>query len=103
MAAGTTRTFAEFAPPGEPADDNRSQQHKDKLKQMNQDVLDKIAPSAIVIPRAHRLGDYERQYARQKHHERIDNALDQGHRHHVAVGDVSEFVTEHAFNLAPAH
>ena len=37
------------------------------------------------------------------HHERVDDALDQGHRHHVAVLDVREFVRQHAFDLVVAH
>src|SRR5437762_8227051 len=49
--ARASRVGAEFALSREPADDNRAQQHKDKLKQMNQDVLEEIVPTALIIDR----------------------------------------------------
>src|SRR5690606_22872496 len=42
-------------------------------------------------------------YAREEDHERIDYALDERERHHVAVGDVAHLVTEHRLGLILAH
>ena len=41
--------------------------------------------------------------AREEHHERVDDALQQRHRHHVAVGDVRDLVREHAFHFVLPH
>ena len=42
-------------------------------------------------------------HARQEDDERVDHALDQGERHHVAVGDVAHFVRQHRLGLVAAH
>ncbi len=36
-------------------------------------------------------------------HERVDDSLEQGHRDHVAVGDVRDLVGDHGFDLVGGH
>ena len=42
-------------------------------------------------------------HAREEHHERVHDALQQRHRHHVAVGDVRDFVGEDALDFLGSH
>ena len=51
----------------------------------------------------HRLADDKGQHPGQEQHEGIDDALDQSHGHHVAIGDVRDFVAEHPLDFAAAH
>ena len=41
--------------------------------------------------------------AREEHDEGIHHALNQSHRDHVTIGDVRDFVAEHAFEFTAAH
>ncbi len=50
-----------------------------------------------------RLRDRARDHAREEHRERVHDALEQRHRHHVAVGDVRDLVAEHALDLGAVH
>ena len=57
---------------------------------------------ALVVARAaagQRIGDD----AGEEHHERVDDALQQRHRDHVAVGDVRHLVGQHALHLVAPH
>ncbi len=51
----------------------------------------------------HRLVDKVADDARQENDEGIDHTLDQGQGHHVAVGDVADFVSEHGLRFVPRH
>ena len=42
-------------------------------------------------------------YSGKKNHECIDHALNQGKRHHVAVGNMAYFMRQHAFDLILVH
>jgi len=101
--ARTAGVGAEFTQPREPADDYPAQEREHELEEMHQEVLHKVIPAALVIARAHGLRNREGQDARKKHHEGIDDALDQRHRYHIAIGDVRDFMGEHAFQFAAAH
>ena len=70
---------------------------------MDQEVLHKVVSAPLIIARAHGLRHRESQDARQKHHEGVDDTLNQRHRYHVAIGDVGDFVAEYAFEFTAAH
>ena len=57
--------------------------------------------AAILV--AHVLADGEGDHAREEHHEGVHDALEQGHGHHVAVGDVRDLVAEDALDLVAVH
>ena len=42
-------------------------------------------------------------HAREEHHEGVHHALQQRHRHHIAVGDVRDLVSQDAFDLVLPH
>src|SRR5262245_64749593 len=82
--ARTSCVRTEFTEPREPADDDEPEEREHKLEEMHQEVLHKIASAALVIARTQGLRNRESKDASQKHHERIDDPLNQGHGDHVA-------------------
>jgi hypothetical protein len=99
---GGTGVGAEFALAREPGDDDRGQQAEHDFADEHGDhVAD--AGAAVVAAAQQHLVDEEADHPRHEHHERVDHALDQGQRDHVAIGDVGDFVAQHGFDFVTVH
>ncbi len=94
------RVGAELAAARKPHDDYRGEYPEHDLADEHRDV--EARPDAA-LGAEHGLVHDEADDARQEKHEGIEHALDEGEGHHVAVGDVSDLMAEHRFDLLPAH
>ena len=56
-----------------------------------------------MVARRQRLIHQVTDHPRQRDHESVEHALNQRQRHHVAVGDVADLVTQHRFRLLGGH
>ena len=90
----------ELALPREPRDDERPQNPQHDL----QDDHDQKRPAAVAaLAVAAAVRDDVRNQPREEDDERVDDALQQRHGDHVAVGDMGDLVAEHAFYLVVTH
>ena len=94
------RVGAELPPPREPRDDDRGEDPEQDLADHDGD--EEAGPGAA-LGAEHRPVDDRPDDAREEDHEGVHDALEQGHRHHVAVRDVRDLVAEHRFDLLLAH
>ena len=97
---------ASFAPPKSARNSRCRENHITIIGRENaeQDLRDEAREEearsrAALVAQQHAIDD-EADHAREKDDERVQDALQQRHRHHVAVRDVADFVAEHGFDLA---
>src|SRR5438105_4494244 len=81
-------------------DDDRREDAEHDLAYEHGDV---IAGADAALAAEHRAVDDVSDDAREEDHERVDHALYQRKRHHVAVCDVRELVSEHGFDFFLVH
>nr|GEU28413.1 hypothetical protein [Tanacetum cinerariifolium] len=99
---GGTGVGAEFALAREPGHDQRRRQAEHQLAHEHGGHVAEAHALAFGIFQQHAVNK-EADDACQKHHERIDHALDQRHGHHVAIGDVRHLVAQHGFHFVLVH
>ena len=95
-----SRVGAELAPAREPGDDHRREDAEDDLQH---DHGDEVAGAVAALGLEHGAIDDRADDAREEDDERVDDALDQRERDHVAVGDVRHLVREHRLDLLLVH
>jgi hypothetical protein len=97
---GAALVGAEFALAREPHDDDRGENAEHQFGDDHGDEEGRpLAALGLEHDAIHQVADD----ARQEHDEGVHHALDQRQRHHVAVGDVGDFVTDDGFRFALRH
>src|SRR3984893_1102536 len=103
VPTGKRRTAAirtEFAPAREPEDDEAGEDAEDDLRH---DDRYEIGRAPSVFGAEYCPVNYVADDARQEDHECVHHALDQREGYHVAIGDMTDLVTEHSVDLALIH
>ena len=105
VAAGELRAAgvgAELAEPREPGDDDGAEDREGDVEHERRDEVDEVGDAPSLLVAAEELGDEEGEDAGEEHREGVHDALDERHRHHVAVGDVGDLVAEDPLHLVAA-
>jgi hypothetical protein len=86
----------------EPGDHERRQDAEHDFGDDGGDPVADAATAAFVLA-AERAVNQPADDAGEEDHERVQDALKQGERHHVAIGDVRDLVPEHRLDLGLVH
>src|SRR5882724_7650025 len=96
----TTAIRTEFAPAGEPEDDEARENAEHDLR--DDDRYEVGRPTSVLGAEYGPVNDVADD-ARQEDHECVHDALDQRERYHVSIRDVADLMTEHSVDLALVH
>ena len=91
----------EFPIAGICRNDNGAENHENNFKEIDED--DVTHRAAASLPIATHAGDGESENSGEEHYEGVDDALKKGHGHHIAIGDVADFMAENSFHFCFFH
>src|SRR5665213_4511951 len=97
---GTARIRTEFPPAGKGHQGDHSDNAENHLKYHDQHILSESAAVTAVITITHHR---ESHHTSQEHDKSVNDALKQGHGHHIAIDDVSHFMAQNRFHLLLTH
>ena len=97
--AGASGVSAEFAVAGIGRDDERAEDHKDKFEEIDEENVAHVAAAGAVVAVAAKAREDIGEDAGEEHDKGVDDALQKRHGHHVAIGDVGDFMAENAFDF----
>ena len=98
--AGTGGIGAELAPARKPHGDDAGQ---DAQHQLGHDAAQDVAHADALLLTEHHAVDEDADDAGKEDDEGVQHPLQQGHGHHVAVGDVADLVAQHRLDLVGVH
>jgi hypothetical protein len=92
----------EFAPTGKGSDHHGTEEHENNLQNENRGIVAKEG-EALAFPLVTRAGNDAGNDACQKHDKGVNDALEQGHCHHISVRNVCKLVPKHTIALVRFH
>ena len=93
---------AEFAAAREPHGDHGGEQAEHDFQHHHDDVVAETTALALAVAGQEAV-HHAAHHARQHDDEGVQHALQQGHGHHVAVGDVRHLMAQHGLGLVLVH
>jgi len=98
LGAGFIRS--ELTAPRKPHDDGAGE---DAEHDLGDDGGHPVADAEAALVLQHHAINHEADHPCEEHHEGVHHPLDQGQRHHVAIGHMADLVADDGFDLAFAH
>ncbi len=98
--AGAPGVGAEFAIAGVGRNDDGTEDHENHFKKIDKE---NVAHRASLLAVAAKARDDGGEDAGEEHDEGVDDALQERHGHHIAVGDVGDLMADDSFDLGLFH
>ena len=99
---GAARIGTEFAPARKPHRDDAGQHAEHHVQHENHRVIADTRAAFVAI-RVEKTIDHSADQPREHNHKRVQYALQQRHRDHIAIGDMTDFMRQHRFGFAAIH